>query len=1676
MSKKEKIVVEIPEYEPDYQFAFYHNIGKAHFADHWHQAIEIIMPVNKSITVDLNTDIYHLDERDILIIPSGHLHMLRSDEEDGGRIILQFDLQLLSNIQGLVNISYVYAEPRLITFKEKPRLHRYVHELLLNMLDEYLKKEVNYEANIVCKILDMSVYLTRDRQEASADYGNHLNRIKNASKLNKCLDFIKSNYKEDISYEMAADAIGFSKYYFTRWFKQHIGMSFTDYLYKIRIEKAESMLLFSSLPVTEIAFESGFQSIETFNRSFKKYTNYSPREYRRLHHIRKTNEAETQDGGEEENEEMEKSRISIMKIPPDINSPDALPGSARLNGDGTFTNPFIWADVPDPDVIRVGDIYYMVSTTMYFSPHCPIMKSYDLVNWEIVNYTCDILEDSDISCLRRGKHAYGKGSWAASIRWNKGTFYVTTASFSAKKTYIFQTEDIENGRWRRYEIDNVYHDQSLLFDDDGRVYLSSGTGQIHLLELNKDATAHKEGGINQIIIENTEVGGTGGLPAEGSHLYKINGYYYIFLISWPPTGSGRRIQLCYRAKSILGPYEGRVVLDDDLGFQNKGVAQGGIVDTPDGDWYAMLFQDHEAVGRIPVLVPLTWEDGWPVFGKSGSVPEKMALPNLSGLKSSIVSSDEFYEGERSYNYTAANDSLYLYRNLSGEPISNSGAEDKEILENNYFKDGADGWEATSSAALSIVSDEELKKDVLKISGRAVTGAGPKQDLAGKLIEGGVYEVSARIKYTEGAEEKRFFISIFKGESWETIQNMGTGLLKVGEWGTVSGTYTLPLHQPLSNPYIFIETSWTEKPRKHDDLMDFYVESVSVKEKPLLRKVKTSAFENDPNDARLNPVWQWNHNPDHNLWSLKERPGYLRLKSGYLCNELTDARNTLTQRSFGPVSIATVALDTSGMKDGDYAGFAALQDRYGYVGIKVVNGAKSIIMVNTSSGRTEEEESIPLTKDVIYLRIDFNFENADDLAHFYYSEDEIHWYGIGTALLMKYDLKHFTGYRFALFYYSTQLIGGYADFDYFRISASSHEENEDLVILNACQHWGRGRSMEGEDSGVQIPGIPGVTFALPVRMDAFSDAMLPQKDSIRGIYMSFKIPELLKVEDVIINSDNVIGKAAYEFDAQCLKISATGNQVWFRHGLSDVFAMVYLKVKGFALKDEILKISPDYIHIKGGNAVYKTNDTSVDIRLTALETNAKAKLLGYANPLISHKYGADPWALSYGGRIYLYLTGDAYEYNERGKLKDNTYGLINTLNLISSEDMLNWTDHGAIPVAGPDGAAKWAVHSWAPAVACKKISGKDRFFLYFANDASNIGVLTADSPTGPWTDPVGGPLIHRGISGVKDVVWCFDPAVLVDDDGSAYLYFGGGLPSNKLEDALHPRTARVIKLGSDMISTEGEAVLIDAPALFEDAGINKLNGKYYFSYCSNFVGEHPPDYPQHGEIAYMVSDSPMGPFTYVDVVLKNPEYFFDTHGNNHHCIFTFKDKWYIAYHTQTLGKALGKMKGYRSPHINALDITPDGRLRPVAADMEGIYPESMSAVHTLDPYKKTEAETFAWQAGINTALIPGGSGLCVTDIQDGDWIAVANLDFGAEGAKSLNARLASATGGEIEIRLGSPEGELAGTLGLGTTGGYETWKDFSCDLNPIIGIRNIFFVFKGDNEKNLFNFDYWKFGR
>lgn len=295
-------------------------------------------------------------------------------------------------------------------------------------------------------------------------------------------------------------------------------------------------------------------------------------------------------------------------------------------------NPLTYTDIPDNDLIRVGDSYYMVSTTMYFCPGAPIMRSEDLVHWRIVGYVYDSLGDDAIYRMEDGRNAYGKGQWATSLTYHDGWYYVLFVANEYHQTYVFKTRDIENGPWERTVVRYAdaeekrpapfYHDASMLWEGD-RLFVVYGNGNLFLVEL--DPRTFHPLSEPECIIESPVEGWM--LRAEGSRFYHIGDYYYILTIDWP--AGGLRTETAWRSKTIRGPYERKVVLQGKMEDNyNSGVAQGGMVQTRYGDWYAIMFQDHGAVGRIPTVQPVSWVDGWPIMGDKG-VPMKKVNVRLA---------------------------------------------------------------------------------------------------------------------------------------------------------------------------------------------------------------------------------------------------------------------------------------------------------------------------------------------------------------------------------------------------------------------------------------------------------------------------------------------------------------------------------------------------------------------------------------------------------------------------------------------------------------------------------------------------------------------------------------------------------------------------------------------------------------------------------------------------------------------------------------------------------------------------------------------------------------------------------------------------------------------------------------------------------------------------------------
>ncbi len=320
------------------------------------------------------------------------------------------------------------------------------------------------------------------------------------------------------------------------------------------------------------------------------------------------------------------------------------------NGNGTYTNPLFYDEFSDPDIIRVGEDYYLAGTTMHSVPGLVVLHSKDLVNWEFSSYCFERFDNSDDFNLRNGKEAYGQGIWAPAIRYHNGKFYIFS-NINGHGLQVF-ISDSAKGPWKHQKIEGHIYDLSVLFDDDGKIYAIHKYGNVTVTELKPDLSGPVEGSEKVVIPEGNAMG-------EGHHIYKINGMYYILSADYSPMG---RMQ-CARSKSIWGPYETCVISERESfgysaawttnnvglgsqvpadGFQFKTgkpedtrlicstIHQGGIVQAPDGKWWGVSMQDFNGVGRTTCLSPVTWVDGWPYFGLEknlGRSPRTWFKPN-----------------------------------------------------------------------------------------------------------------------------------------------------------------------------------------------------------------------------------------------------------------------------------------------------------------------------------------------------------------------------------------------------------------------------------------------------------------------------------------------------------------------------------------------------------------------------------------------------------------------------------------------------------------------------------------------------------------------------------------------------------------------------------------------------------------------------------------------------------------------------------------------------------------------------------------------------------------------------------------------------------------------------------------------------------------------------------------
>ena len=426
-----------------------------------------------------------------------------------------------------------------------------------------------------------------------------------------------------------------------------------------------------------------------------------------------------------------------------------------------------------------------------------------------------------------------------------------------------------------------------------------------------------------------------------------------------------------------------------------------------------------------------------------------------------------------------------------------------------------------------------------------------------------------------------------------------------------------------------------------------------------------------------------------------------------------------------------------------------------------------------------------------------------------------------------------------------------------------------------------------------------------------------------------------------------------------------------------------------------------------------------------------------NPVIQTMYTADPAPRVYKDTVYLYTGHDEDK---------STWFTMKDWRCYTSTDMVNWTDRGS-PLS-------LETFSWAKkdAWAGQCIPRNGKFYWYVPMNhetmGMSIGVAVSDSPTGPFKDALGKPLVHSGNGDI-------DPTVFIDDDGQAYLYWGNPY-------------LKYVKLNEDMISYSGDVVNVPLnkegfhvrykdvekrPSAYEEGPwLYKRNNLYYMLYAAGGVPEH---------LAYSTSTSPIGPWVYRDTIMrvigKGGAF------TNHPGVIDYKGRSFFFYHNGALPGGGGFT---RSVCLDEFEYNKDGSIPRITPTKEGVKP-----VANLNPFIRQEAETIAWEEGVETER-SAEAGVYVTDISNGDYIKLRSVDF-KKGAKSFQANVASVSEGTIEIHIDKPDGELLGTCEVRNTGGQQKWANFSAKVNKKGGVHDLYFVFKV-KDGGSFNFNWWKF--
>lgn len=426
-------------------------------------------------------------------------------------------------------------------------------------------------------------------------------------------------------------------------------------------------------------------------------------------------------------------------------------------------------------------------------------------------------------------------------------------------------------------------------------------------------------------------------------------------------------------------------------------------------------------------------------------------------------------------------------------------------------------------------------------------------------------------------------------------------------------------------------------------------------------------------------------------------------------------------------------------------------------------------------------------------------------------------------------------------------------------------------------------------------------------------------------------------------------------------------------------------------------------------------------LNCLNVNAQ-------RPIIQTKYTADPAPMVYNDTVFLYTTHDEDDA-EGFKMQDWL--------LYTSTDMVNWTDHGVVASLKSFDWVKRDNGAWAE----QAVERNGKFYMYCPIHGNGIGVLVSDSPYGPFKDPLGKPLVWQ-----KEHWDDIDPTVFIDEDGQAYMYWGNP-------------NCYYVKLNEDMISYSGDIVkLKETPEHYQEGPwFYKRNGHYYLAFASTCCPEG---------IGYAMSDSPTGPWKTKGYIMRPTE---RTRGN-HPGIMDYKGKSYVfGLNYDLLKLETNTHYERRSVSVAEMHYSEDGTIQevPYWADTK------LEQIGTFNPFRKVEAETMAWGYGLKTAPNADKS-LSVVDVNNGEYICVRGVNFGKNKARRFEVSALPLEGGNLKIRLDAPDGKIVGNVNIPQGNETSKYELYSCEVNAVSGIHDLYLSFEGENNKDLFELDYWKF--